>query len=120
MFAAGVGAYYGLNHGILDFLRLTPSLAYSPLAQGEGEPRFHSDIAVQSTLVVVVGIGLAAFLYLGRRRLVDVLTQVMRPLYWLSHGKFFFDQIYQALIVWPLRMLAVVSYWIDRTSSTAW
>ncbi len=114
VFAAGVGAYYGLNHGILDFLRGTPSLAFAGLAPLEGEPKFHSDIAVQSTLVVVVGIGLAAFLYLGSGSLVGVLTKVLRPLYWLSHGKFFFDQIYQALVVWPLRMLAVVSYWIDQ------
>ena len=115
VFAAGVGAYYGLNHGILDFLRVTPSLAYSTIAQTAGEPKFHSTISrLQSTLVVVVGIGLAAFLYLGNRRLVDVLARVLRPLYWLSYGKFFFDQIYQALIVWPLRMLAAMCYWIDR------
>ena len=111
--AAGVGAFYGLNHGILEFLRVTPSLAYSTVSQSAGEPEFHKDIAIQSTAVVVVGIALAAFLYLGNRRLADVLARVLSPLYWLSYGKFFFDQIYGALIIWPLRMLAATFYWID-------
>ena len=35
-------------------------------------------------------------------------------LYQLSSGKFFVDAIYNLLIVWPLRMLAAVSYWFDR------
>lgn len=34
--------------------------------------------------------------------------------YRLSANKFYFDEIYNALIVWPLRILAAVLYWIDR------
>ena len=71
-------------------------------------------MAIASTVIVVVGIALAAFLYLGDRKQADWLAQVLRPLYWLSHGKFFIDQIYQAFIVWPLRVLATISYWVDR------
>ena len=42
------------------------------------------------------------------------MARVLRPLYELSYGKFFIDQIYQVLIVWPLRVLATISYWVDR------
>jgi len=35
--------------------------------------------------------------------------------YRLSYGKFFFDEIYNVVFVWPLRMLAQFAYWIDRT-----
>jgi NADH-quinone oxidoreductase subunit L len=35
--------------------------------------------------------------------------------YRLSYGKFFFDEIYNVLIVWPLRIIAQLAYWIDRT-----
>jgi NADH-quinone oxidoreductase subunit L len=35
-------------------------------------------------------------------------------LYRLSHGKFFFDEIYDLLVVGPLRLLARLSYWVDR------
>ena len=34
--------------------------------------------------------------------------------YRLSRNKFYFDEIYAALIVWPLRIVAGVCYWIDR------
>ena len=42
------------------------------------------------------------------------LARELRPLYRLSYGKFFIDQIYQVFIVWPLRVLAAISYWVDR------
>jgi NADH-quinone oxidoreductase subunit L len=34
--------------------------------------------------------------------------------YRLSANKFYFDEIYNALVVWPLRLAATVLYWIDR------
>jgi NADH-quinone oxidoreductase subunit L len=34
--------------------------------------------------------------------------------YRLSYDKFYFDEIYNALVVWPLRIIASVCYWIDR------
>ena len=34
--------------------------------------------------------------------------------YRLSRGKFYFDELYAALFVWPLRVLAAIAYWIDR------
>jgi NADH:ubiquinone oxidoreductase subunit 5 (subunit L)/multisubunit Na+/H+ antiporter MnhA subunit len=64
--------------------------------------------------VAVTGIGLAAFLYLGDDALVLSLKRLFAPLYVLSYGKLFFDQIYFAFFVWPLEMLARLSYWIDR------
>jgi NADH-quinone oxidoreductase subunit L len=34
--------------------------------------------------------------------------------YRLSRDKFYFDEIYTALVVWPLRLVAAVCYWFDR------
>jgi NADH-quinone oxidoreductase subunit L len=34
--------------------------------------------------------------------------------YRLSANKFYFDEIYAALVVWPLQLAAAVFYWIDR------
>jgi NADH-quinone oxidoreductase subunit L len=42
-----------------------------------------------------------------------LIGQFISP-YKLSKNKFYFDEIYGALIVWPLRVLASVCYWIDR------
>ncbi len=114
VFAAFIGGYYALNHGILDFLRLTPSLAYSTIEATATEPKFHADVAAVSTVVVIIGVALAAFLYLGSRSQAAWLATKLRPLYLLSLGKFFIDQIYNALIVAPLKALGVLSYWFDR------
>jgi len=34
--------------------------------------------------------------------------------YRLSLHKFYFDEIYDVLVVWPLRILSAILYWIDR------
>jgi NADH-quinone oxidoreductase subunit L len=34
--------------------------------------------------------------------------------YNLSRNKFYFDELYEALVVWPLRTLSSVAYWLDR------
>src|SRR5262249_5830765 len=34
--------------------------------------------------------------------------------YRLSRDKFYFDELYAALVVWPLRIIAAILYWIDR------
>ncbi|HZZ30063.1 MAG TPA: NADH-quinone oxidoreductase subunit L [Pirellulales bacterium] len=111
--AALIGGYYGLTHGILEFLKLTPSLAYQTIAKTAEQPKLEFGISALSTGVVIIGISLAAYLYLGGRSQAEWLGRLLRPLYVLSYGKFFIDQIYQVLIVWPLRILASISYWVD-------
>lgn len=99
-----------------DFLLLTPSLSHEA-AQGTAQPGvFHFEIAVLSTLVAVLGLALSAFFYLGHQRNINLLSAFTSRLgfYQLSQNKFFLDEIYSMFIVWPLRGLAVVSYWIDR------
>ena len=54
------------------------------------------------------------FFYLGHQREVQALARRLGPLYRLSLRKFFLDEMYQALIVWPLRALAWCSYACDR------
>jgi NADH-quinone oxidoreductase subunit L len=112
--AVTIGGYFAMTHGILNFLKLTPSLAYKTIAETGGEPKFHWDVAVASTCVVVVGIALAAYLYLGGLAQANFMAQVLKPLYWLSYRKFFIDELYQAFIVWPLQVLAAVGYRFDR------
>jgi NADH-quinone oxidoreductase subunit L len=138
--SAVVGVVCEWGHSFADFLITTPSLAYSPLHQAAGANPFemHTSIAAISTVAALIGIGLAAFLYLGPRDEVEVVTRMaegrdprayrpggsfayrflalgpVRSLYHVSHGKFFLDEIYNALIVWPLRGVAAASAWFDR------
>jgi NADH-quinone oxidoreductase subunit L len=161
---------------LVQFLGRTPSLAAGLIAQTRFEPEFHIDVAGQSTLIALAGIGIALFLYLGHsheaqslqrlwnmegvRRATDpawvarlesipaiafisrnlrraglgfivsflgfviglvalvlsvpVIAATFITPYRLSANKFYFDEIYNALIVWPLRVIASICAWIDR------
>ncbi len=120
--SAVVGVYF--EHPLQEFLAKTPSLAWEPIRvtgemnaeQHHEHERIHFQIAALSTVVALAGIGLAAFFYLGDRKAIGKIARGMQVIrvYQLSYGKFFFDQIYQVLFVWPLRFLAAVSYAFDR------
>jgi NADH-quinone oxidoreductase subunit L len=98
----------------LEFLRRTPSLANPRVLPVGGAGEMHWDIAWTSAGVAVAGMALAAFFYLGDRREVDWIARRIAPLYQLSYGKFFFDEIYAALVVWPLWLAAIATYAVDR------
>jgi NADH-quinone oxidoreductase subunit L len=112
--AVGVGAWFEYTGSFAEFLALTPSLSYGPVVATGGHATFHVDVAFVSTILALLGVGSAAYLYLGDRGAVNALARLFAPAYWLSHGKFFIDQIYGVLILWPLRMLASVSAWFDQ------
>ena len=113
--AAGVGAYFEATHGFAEFLHHTPSLTFGHLvAEAHEVEHFHWSVAIVSTIVAVAGIGLAFFIYRPHGSLAQTLADKLRPLYVLSLGKLFFDQIYVLLFVLPLRVLAAVSYGVDR------
>jgi len=113
----GVGAYFEWTGSFAEFLARTPSLAhFGGEAHATAESGGHTAIAVGSTVVALLGIGLAWLLYLRHRtaaarlaRWADVVA-----LYRLSAGKFFVDAIYNVLVVWPLEGIAWISYWVDR------
>jgi NADH-quinone oxidoreductase subunit L len=107
-----VGLLFGPTHLFGEFLSRTPSVGFRAIPATE--PKIHFEIVVQSTLSALLGIGLAAFLYLGERREAETLANLLSPFYRLSRGKFFFDELYNVFIVWPLRVLAVLSYVVDR------
>jgi NADH-quinone oxidoreductase subunit L len=105
------------------FLSQTPSLAYAPLQPAEhaAETGVHGQVMALSTIAGAVGIGLAAFLYLGGRKEVEAVGKAASStsvyglgLYQLSYNRFFIDAIYNVFIVWPLWLLALLSYWFDR------
>jgi NADH-quinone oxidoreductase subunit L len=118
--ALGVGV---VDSGFSDFLHKTPSLAYAPLQPSEhaAETGVHGQIMALSTIAGLVGIGVAAFLYLGGRKEVEAVEKAASSasvyglgFYQLSYNRFFIDAIYNVLIIWPLWLLALLSYWFDR------
>jgi len=104
----------------------TPSLSggavwtqAQPLLDAHKGLEMHMSVAAMSTVVAVAGIGLAAFMYLGKRseaEQVAEFTSTRRGLwgYKLSLNKFYFDELYDVIAVWPLKALAALSYVFDR------
>jgi NADH-quinone oxidoreductase subunit L len=174
--AAVVGVLFEPTHWFAKLLEHTPVLGYEAVLLTPQPGKFHVDIAFQSTVIALIGTGLAAYLYLGSRRevewlkyafsfawfehvlrrtgaarlggspalaavqrgadriglgwltqligraillLVLLLISPLYLLYWvspyaLSRDKFFLDEIYVVLFVWPLRAVAWASDAIDR------
>ena len=124
--AALVGLVCEQTHAFANFLWSTPQLTYGAVGEEvrallgahKGLP-FHTDVATWSTIVALSGIGLAAFMYLGDKTEVQHVAEFAQSkrglwFYQLSLRKFFFDEIYALFIVLPLRIIAFVSYFIDR------
>ncbi len=118
--SAVAGGYFWLTHGFVRFLEGTPSIAYLAHAAHAAEPAAEPGqgaVMITSSILALAGIALAAALWWPRKSsAVDRLTRLAEALgaYGLSHNKFFFDEIYNVLVVWPLGGLAWLSYWVDR------
>ncbi len=113
--AVFVGMVFGFpTHAFSDLLTQTPSLAYKTIADTAVEPEFHVDVAFWGTVVALIGIALASYLYLGDRKEAAAIAKASGPLYDLSLGKFFIDQLYLVVFVFPLLVLAYLCYAVDR------
>jgi len=125
--AVAVGGFVETSHAY-SFLWRTKSIlaaqagigtqAAHLLKEHEGL-KMHLDVAGLSSVVASAGIGLAAFMYLGKRTEAEQLAELTSTkrglwLYRLSLNKFYFDELYGALVVLPLRGLAWLSYQFDR------
>ena len=71
------------------------------------EGAHHVDFWVKAlpTIVAVIGILAAYFLYMTKPHLPGVLAQRLRPLYLFSHNKWYFDELYDWAFVRPTKYL---------------
>ncbi|MBU6308961.1 MAG: NADH-quinone oxidoreductase subunit L [Planctomycetes bacterium] len=102
------------THSLASFLASTPSFTAPAVASTATPPAFHWDLAIQGTLAAAIGIVVAALGHLGRRSDGPQMERFLGPLETLFANRFFFDQIYSALIVKPLEMVATLAAMIDR------
>jgi NADH-quinone oxidoreductase subunit L len=111
-----VGMYLELSGMLASLLGRAPSIAALGEAAHAKAGDGHLAVALLSTAAAALGIGLAWLLYLRapavQRRVAAGMEAV--GLYRLSADKFYVDQIYQLLIVWPLEGAARLAAWLDR------
>jgi NADH-quinone oxidoreductase subunit L len=112
--SAVTGWWLFRTHALADFLASTPSLTYPPIADTAAPHAFHWDLAIQGTLAAAAGIAVAALGHLGRRSDGPQLERFLGPLETLFANRFFLDQIYSALIVRPLELVATIAAAFDR------
>jgi NADH-quinone oxidoreductase subunit L len=116
-------------HGLGNFLGRSPSfdLGFSgaaavdkgyeidPTAYGQhGEHHTAWTWMLVSVAISIAGIGLAYLLHLADRRRADELARKLSPLSKLLDAKYWVDEIYQAVIVEPLRTLGRIFFAVDR------
>jgi NADH-quinone oxidoreductase subunit L len=107
--ALGVGFAVGpATHWFAEYLHHTPGLAEAP------HPELHAPLMILSGAVALVGVAAAWLLYVRSPALPSRIAAALRPLYKASLNKFYFDEIFWALLVAPLRLLAWLSSWFDR------
>jgi NADH-quinone oxidoreductase subunit L len=121
------GGFFNWNDALGKFLGQSPSfdlawkLTTVPGANfGQVEAAAEAShgiswIMILSGVISVTGIALAYMLHLRDRMSAERLAALLQPFTYLVENKFFVDEIYDAMIVDPLRLLGRVLYVIDRT-----
>lgn len=113
--AAAAGLLLGPGRVVERYLAATPSLAAFAPRELTAQPADHF-VPRLSSILTVLGIAWAAVLVLGPSAIVNPIVGACRAvgLYSLSWGKFFLDELYQAVIVRPLEAIAALAAWFDR------
>jgi NADH-quinone oxidoreductase subunit L len=87
----------GISLGVIPMHWFTEFLGHGPVdVHAEG---FNVGIAILSSAVALAGIGLAYVMYYSRRVLPERVGQRLRPAYVLLSRKYYFDELYEDVIV---------------------
>jgi NADH-quinone oxidoreductase subunit L len=68
-------------------------------------------LMVISSLIALVGIGIAAFIWLRRREIADKAAQLFPGVYTLLLNKYYVDEVYDATVVQPIRIVSQEGLW---------
>lgn len=124
---AALGGFFNMHDALGNFLGRSPSfdlawkLTTMPAAnfghvETEGlEHASNHGLMILSGIISLVGIALAYMLHLRDRLAAERIAAGLQPLTGLIENKFFVDEIYQSMIVEPLRLLGRILFVIDRT-----
>jgi NADH-quinone oxidoreductase subunit L len=90
---------------------LEPSFAGIAAAEVAESTQLEGTLMAVSTVVALTGIGLAAFLFLKNKTIADAVAARFDGLYRLLMHKYYVDEIYDATIVQPIRILSEDGLW---------
>lgn len=64
-----------------------------------------------SSLIAIVGIAIATFIWWRRRAIADAMARTFSPLYRLLLNKYYVDELYDATIVQPIKVVSQRGLW---------
>jgi len=106
--AAGIGLVVGPTHLFASYLEKTMGL--TPVH----EHHLHWPVMIMSSIIAIAGIGFAWMFYVASPAIPAGIARAMKPLYAISQGKFFLDEIFKGLIVVPLIVIAKIATLVDQ------
>jgi NADH-quinone oxidoreductase subunit L len=114
-----LGAFLGQSPSVTAAYDFAMTLPNPPQGIGKSmgqiiESEGFTLLMILSGLISIAGIGLAYLFHLKNRARGDALAKSFGPLTRAIEAKFWVDEIYQAFIVTPLRMLGEFFYGFDR------
>ena len=106
--AAGIGLVVGPTHLFAGYLQQTMGL--EPV-ESHG---LHWGVMITSSIIAIAGIGFAWMFYVASPAIPGGIAKAMKPLYVISQGKFFLDEILKGVIVMPLIVIAGIATLVDQ------
>jgi NADH-quinone oxidoreductase subunit L len=106
--AASIGFVVGPTHLFSSYLQRTMGL--TPVT----EHHLHWGVMALSSVIAIAGIGMAWMFYVASPRIPAAIAATMKPLYLISQGKFYLDEILKWLVVMPLVGIAHLATAFDR------
>ena len=80
-------------------------------AAGEDDAGVELMLMAVSSAIALIGIGLAAYIWLKRREIADKAAATFPGLYRLLLNKYYVDEVYDAAIVQPIRIVSQEALW---------
>jgi NADH-quinone oxidoreductase subunit L len=80
-------------------------------APAAAEQGLEMTLTVVSTAIAIVGIGLAAYFFLRNRGAADAIAERFSGLYRVLLNKYYVDEIYDATVVQPIRIVSQEGLW---------
>jgi NADH-quinone oxidoreductase subunit L len=97
--------------GGLGFRREVEEVAGAGRRPEADETALERTLMLVSTVIAVLGIGVAWQIWIKRRDIADAFARRFQPLYRLLLHKYYVDEIYDAVIVQPIRVASQEGLW---------
>ena len=103
-----LAGYLGLGGRFERFLE--PSFG-PPVAEAAADTGLELTLMVVSSIVAIVGIGVAVVFFLWNRRAADAVADRYAGLHRLLLNKYYVDEVYDAAVVQPIRIISENALW---------